>query len=126
MIPNIVPVLLFFGVLGAGAAPLSIATALIGSIALGIAIDDTVHYLVAYHRTRGQGIEPDRAALDCVLKVGRPIAITTIMIFVGFLSLLVSNFVPLREFGYLTSTTMAICLFTDLMLLPSLLVSMKA
>ena len=126
MIPNLVPVTLFFGALGAGAAELSLATALIGSIALGIAIDDSVHYLVAYHRLRGEGWEPERAALDCVLRVGRPIVITTIMIFVGFLSLLVSNFVTLREFGYLTSMTMAICLASDLTLMPSLLVHLRA
>ena len=48
MVPNIIPVLLFFGILGIGVAPLSLPTGLIGSIALGIAIDDTMHFLVAY------------------------------------------------------------------------------
>ncbi|MFP8873129.1 MAG: MMPL family transporter, partial [Myxococcota bacterium] len=48
MIPNLVPVLVFFGLLGLGAAPLSLPTSLIGCVALGIAIDDTVHYLVRY------------------------------------------------------------------------------
>jgi predicted RND superfamily exporter protein len=126
MIPNIVPVVLFFGALGAGAATLNLATALIGSIALGIAIDDTMHYLVAYHRERQAGRESRDAAAYCIEAVGRPITVTSIMIFVGFLSLLISNFVTLREFGYLTSMTMAICLMTDLLLMPALLVRLRA
>ena len=59
-------------------------------------------------------------------RVGRPITVTTIIIFAGFLSLLISNFVTLREFGYLTAMTMAICLTTDLLLLPALLVRLRA
>ena len=126
MIPNIFPVLLFFGALGLGAATLNIATALIGSIALGIAIDDTIHYLVAYHRERQSGRSPEDAAAYCIEQIGRPITVTSVMIFVGFMSLLISNFVTLREFGYLTGMTMAICLVTDLLLLPALLVRLRA
>lgn len=126
MIPNIVPVVLFFGALGAGAATLSVATSLIGSIALGIAIDDTVHFLVSYNRERWTGKQPEEAALICVRGVGRPIALTSIMLVVGFMTLWVSGFATLREFGYLTAMTMAICLSTDLGLLPSLLIRLRA
>jgi hydrophobe/amphiphile efflux-3 (HAE3) family protein len=125
MVPNIVPVLIFFGVLGAGVATLSIATSLIGSIALGIAIDDTVHFLVAYHRERVR-FSPEESIVRCVRTVGRPIVMTSVMLVVGFLVLLVSGFVTLREFGYLTAMTMAICLSTDLTLLPALLVRLRA
>jgi predicted RND superfamily exporter protein len=126
MVPNIVPVLLFFGVLGAGVATLSIATSLIGSIALGIAIDDTVHFLVAYQRERRKGSTPEAAVVHCVRGVGRPIAMTSVMLVAGFLVLLVSGFVTLREFGYLTAMTMAICLSTDLGLFPALLLKARA
>ena len=57
--------------------------------------------------------------------MGRPITVTSVMIFVGFLSLLISNFVTLREFGYLTSMTMGICLLTDLLLFPALLIKVR-
>jgi len=125
MVPNIVPVLLFFGTLGAGAATLNLATALIGSIALGMAVDDTVHFMTAYMRERADGKSPNDAARYCILRVGRPITVTSVMIFVGFLSLLISNFVTLREFGYLTSMTMGICLLTDLLLFPALLIKVR-
>jgi predicted RND superfamily exporter protein len=126
MVPNVVPVLIFFGILGAGAAPLSLPTSLIGSIALGIAIDDTVHFLVSYQRDRWEGRSSEEAALDCVQRVGRPIAMTSAMLVVGFLVMTLSGFATLREFGYLTAITMGICLTTDLLLLPSLLVKLRA
>lgn len=126
MVPNIVPVLLFFGILGTGIAPLSLPTALIGSIALGIAVDDTMHFLVAYRKQRSDGLDPESAARHCIRQVGRPIIMTSVMLVVGFMVILVSGFATLREFGYLTALTMFVCLTTDLILLPALLVRMRA
>ena len=126
MVPNVVPVLIFFGILGAGVAPLTLPTSLIGCIALGIAIDDTMHFLVAYLYQRSGGKSPEEAARHCIQKVGRPIVMTSIMLVVGFLVILASGFATLREFGYLTALTMAICLTTDLILLPALLVRLRA
>jgi predicted RND superfamily exporter protein len=121
MVPNIVPVILFFGLLGLGAAPLSLPTSLIGSVALGIAIDDTVHFLVRYRKERQRGADPEEAALSCGCLVGRPIAITSLMLSLGFLVIAFSEFATLREFGILTALTMGICLVTDLVLLPAIL-----
>ncbi len=126
MVPNIVPVLIFFGILGLGVAPLSLPTSLIGSIALGIAIDDTMHFLVAYRERRIRGATPEAAAAGCIRQVGRPVFMTSVMLVVGFLVVLASGFATLREFGYLTALTMAICLATDLLLLPALLVRVRA
>jgi predicted RND superfamily exporter protein len=125
MIPNLLPVLVFFGVLGLGAAPLSLPTSLIGCIALGIAIDDTVHFLVRYRAERDRGADPQEAALRCGRRIGRPIAITSIMLVLGFLVVAFSGFATLREFGLLTAVTMAICLVTDLILLPALLIRLR-
>jgi len=126
MVPNIVPVLLFFGFLGTGIARLSLPTSLIGSIALGIAIDDTMHFLVAYRKRRSEGMDPETAAIHCIQQVGRPIIMTSVMLVVGFLVILASGFATLREFGYLTALTMSVCLTTDLVLLPALLVRLRA
>lgn len=122
MVPNVVPVLLFFGALGAGAAPLSLPTSLIGSVALGVAIDATVHYLVRYRAERAAGRTPPEAVRRTNHSVGRPIAIAATMLSLGFASVAVSEFATLREFGLLTSATMAVCFLTDLLLLPALLV----
>ncbi|MBW2280736.1 MAG: MMPL family transporter [Deltaproteobacteria bacterium] len=127
MAPNIVPVLLFFGTLGAGVATLSIATSLIACIALGIAVDSTVHFLVSYRRVRqSTGATPEEAVKDVIRVIGRPIATTSIMLVLGFMVITVSGFATLREFGYLTGTTMAICMCTDLGLLPALVTRLRA
>jgi hypothetical protein len=122
MVPNVVPVVLFFGILGTGVATLSIATSLIGSIALGIAIDDTAHLVSSYFHERGDGHGPEQAIFRSLRSVGRPIVMTSLMLMAGFLVVLGSGFVTLREFGYLTALTMGICLTGDLSLLPALLV----
>jgi predicted RND superfamily exporter protein len=93
MVPNLVPVVIFFGALGLGAAPLSLPTSLIGSVALG---------------------------------AGRAIAITSFMLMAGFLVVGLSSFATLRQFGVLSAATMGVCLLTDLVLLPALLVRTRS
>lgn len=126
MAPNAVPVLLFFGLLGSGLAPLSLPTSLIASVALGIAIDDTVHYVVRYRHERIAGRTPEEAIAVTSLKVGRPMLVAALMLILGFLSVALSGFATLREFGLLSAATMGICLLTDLVLLPAMLVRTKA
>jgi predicted RND superfamily exporter protein len=125
MVPNVVPVLIFFGALGAGAASLSLPTSLIGSVALGIAIDATAHFLVRYRDERDAGLGPEEAAQRCVEQVGRPIAIATATLFLGFGSVCFSEFATLREFGALSAMTMLVCSLTDLLLLPALLIRLR-
>jgi len=125
MVPNAVPVLFYFGVLGAGAAPLSLPTSLIGSVALGIAIDATVHFLVRYRNERAAGCGPEEAALRAGRRVGRPIGVTSTMLVLGFLSIAFSEFQTLQQFAWLSALTMGFCCLTDLVLLPALLVRLR-
>jgi predicted RND superfamily exporter protein len=125
MVPNVVPVLIFFGALGAGAAPLSLPTSLIGAIALGIAIDATAHYVIRYRGERLAGRSPEEAVRFTTASVGRPVVIAAAMLTVGFLSVALSEFATLRQFGTLTAFTMAVCALTDLTLLPALLVRLR-
>jgi predicted RND superfamily exporter protein len=121
MIPNVVPVLLFFGMLGAGLAPLSLPTSLIGSVALGIAIDDTVHYIVRYRAERNAGRDSEEASRRASQSVGTAIVTTCLMLMAGYGIIALSGFATLREFGLLSAGTMLLCLVTDLILLPALL-----
>jgi uncharacterized protein len=121
IVPNVVPVVLFFGLLGAGLADLSLPTSLIGSVALGIAIDDTAHFIVNYQRLRASGLPPPDAAAACLRELGPPIVTTSLMLSAGYLVLLLSGFATLRQFGWLSALTMQICLWGDLLLLPALL-----
>jgi hypothetical protein len=121
MIPNVLPVLFFFGLLGAGVAPLSLPTSLIGSVALGISIDDTVHYILRYRAERLAGAPPQEASRRASQSVGTAIVTTCAMLVVGYSIIAFSGFATLREFGLLSAGTMVLCLLTDLVLLPALL-----
>ena len=103
MVPNACPVLLFFGLLGAGVAPLSLPTSLIASVALGISIDDTVHYLVRYRDERRQGLDPAGAITVTSRQVGRPMLMAALMLILGFLVVALSGFATLRQFGLLSA-----------------------
>jgi predicted RND superfamily exporter protein len=117
-----VPVLLFFGLLGLGVAPLSLPTSLIASVALGIAIDDTVHYIVRYRAERMTGQGPDEASRRASQSVGTAIVTACAMLVAGYSLIALSGFATLRQFGLLSAGTMILCLATDLILLPALLV----
>jgi hypothetical protein len=126
MLPNLTPVILFFGMLGLGVAPLSLPTGMIGCVVLGVAVDDTVHMLVTYRRLREQDASPEAAMLRSMRRVGRPMAISALMLIAGFLTITVSGFATIVEFGYLSALTLLICLAADLIMLPALLVRARA
>jgi uncharacterized protein len=126
MIPNLVPVIIYFGMLGAGVAPLSLPTSLIGSVALGITIDDTVHTLARYRDERRLGLAPAAAVQQTARHVGRAVLITAAMLALGFSVMGLSDFAKLQEFGWLSAATLSVCLLTDLLLLGALLVKSRA
>ncbi len=121
MVPNVGPVVMFFGLLGVGLADLSLPTSLIGSVALGIAIDDTAHFIVNYQRMRVTGRAPAEAAAACLRELGAPIITTSVMLTAGYLVLMLSGFATIRQFGWLSALTMQICLWGDLLMLPAML-----
>jgi predicted RND superfamily exporter protein len=126
MIPNLVPVIVYFGMLGAGVAPLSLPTSLIGSVALGITIDDTVHTLARYRDERRLGLTPAAAVQQTARHVGRAVLITAAMLALGFSVMGLSDFAKVQEFGWLSAATLSVCLLTDLLLLGALLVRTRA
>ncbi len=121
MAPNVGPVVVFFGLLGVGLADLSLPTSLIGSVALGIALDDTAHYIVNYQRMRADGMTAADAAARCLRELGLPIVTTSLMLIAGYLVLMLSGFATIRQFGWLSALTIWICLWGDLLMLPALL-----
>jgi predicted RND superfamily exporter protein len=121
MAPNLGPVVVFFGLLGAGLANLSLPTSLIGSVALGIALDDTAHFIVNYQRMRADGLDAAAAAARCLRELGLPIVTTSLMLTTGYLVLMFSGFATIRQFGWLSALTIQICLWGDLLMLPALL-----
>lgn len=122
-VPNVFPVLLIFGIMGLFKVPISSGSAMVASIAIGIALNDTIHFLLHYRRlTRIRGVPVERAARECVQQVGRPIVLTSLVLVAGFAIFLWTDFVPLFHFGLLSSIAMLAALVGDLLLLPNLLI----
>jgi predicted RND superfamily exporter protein len=122
MIPNLSPILLIFILMGAFNIWLDVATAMIASVAVGIAIDDTIHVYHGFiHRVR-RGVNPTVALARTYRQAGRAIMTTTVILCAQFLVLATSNFIPVRNFGLLTSIGLAAALIFDLFLLPAILI----
>ncbi len=120
-LPNVFPVALVFGLMGWVDLPLDSGTAMVATIALGIALSDTIHLLAHYHHHRRRGLEPLAARREALVATGRPIVLTSLVLVVGFALFLSSPFKPLYHFGLLASVAMVAALAGDLVLLLDLL-----
>jgi predicted RND superfamily exporter protein len=94
---------------------------MIAGIALGIAVNDTLHILIHFQRERHAGASPAAAMGTTFDAVGPATLLTTLVAASGFLVLSLSDFMPLLFFGVLTSLTLLAALVGDLLLLPALL-----
>lgn len=122
MIPNLSPLLMIFIVMGMLRINLDMATTMIASVAVGIAIDDTIHVYHGFIRRVRVGISPVTALARTYQQAGRAVMTTTIILCSQFLLLLASAFVPMGHFGLLTSIGLLAALVFDLLLLPALLI----
>lgn len=120
--PNLLPVVSALAIMAWTGVALDAATVMIASVALGIAVDDTVHLLAAYRERRRRGENPDNAMTDTLHAVGPPMVITTLTAGLGFLVLLRSGFLPVAFFGVLTTVALATALLADLIVTPAIVV----
>ena len=125
ILPNLFPIVVSFGLMGWLGIELSVATSLIASIAIGLAVDDTIHYLFRYNHEFKKHLDKDRALRDTILGVGRPIIFTTLAISIGFGVLIFSHFVPTAVFGLLMVVTMLASLVGALFILPSVMLHVE-
>jgi signal transduction histidine kinase len=125
LVPNCFPIIMNFGIMGWMGIPLSTSTSLIASIAIGLAVDDTIHYLHRYNTEFKKDLDKDRALRDTVKSVGKPIIFTTLTISIGFFVLTLSHFNPTAIFGFLMVITMLTALIGDLILLPALMLHVE-
>jgi len=122
MLPNLAPVLIIFICMGVFGIWLDVATAMIASVAIGIAVDDTIHTYHGYSSRRRQGATVVRALARTYRQTGRAVIATTIVLAGQFVILAFSGFQPVASFGLLTAMGLIAALLFDLLLLPSLLV----
>lgn len=118
---NALPVACCLGAMGWANIPVNMTTAMMLSAALGIAVDDTIHYLWRYRSERAGGAGVLDALVSTQRSVGRACFFTSVVITAGFTILLLSRFLPTAYFGGLVGFTMVVALAADLLLLPALL-----
>lgn len=121
LIPNVFPVLIMLGVMGALDVHLDIATATVAAIVLGVAIDDTIHFLHHWHDAEKAGSSWEEAMAHTFRCAGLPAVITTVFLLVGYPVLMLANVKTVFYFGLLTTVAALAALFADLTILPLLL-----
>ena len=125
MIPNFVPVIIFFGLMGLTGAPLNLGTSIIASIVLGIVTDDTIHLMSRLSAEIRSTADQEVAMVRTFSSVGKPALYNSALLFFGFASLASSTFVPLQQFGVLSALTILTAIVTELALFPALLATTR-
>ena len=121
MIPNIAPVLLTMGSIILLKIPYDFATVLIGSISLGLCVDDSIHFLHYYKLQRKKGLALENAISLTLRHLGRPICFTTFLFSIAFAVFTLADFVMLLRFGLFTLMAIGLALLANILVLPAFL-----
>lgn len=121
LIPNVLPIGLMFGFMGVSGIPLDLGTVFVSNLAVGIAVDETIHLVTAFARMRERGLAAEEALRTAMERVLPALLLTTVVIAAGFLVLAVSEFQFTRNLGLLTAGVMVLCVASNATLLPALL-----
>jgi len=121
MIPNLFPILFFFGLLGTTGAVLSLSTNMIASIVLGLAVDDTIHIMSRLSSETRTTTDQEEALLASLCTVGKATLYYSLLVLLGFFVFSFSTFIPIQQFGLLSAMTVFAGVVAELVLLPALL-----
>lgn len=121
MIPNVLPAVCVLGGISLLGIELDVGSVMTASIALGVAVDDTLHFVLWYQQQRRKGVDSTNAVRSAVLHCGAPILQTSVICGVGLAVLGVAPFLPTARFGLLIAMMLVVALVGDLLLLPAML-----
>ena len=124
LIPNLIPIILLFGMMGYLSISMDTSSAMVATIALGICIDNTMHFMVRFHHNSRLHRTPD-AIKKTVVDEATPIFGTSLALIAGFSLLSLSNFPPLGVFGLLSAMVILTALISTFLVMPILLASIK-
>jgi uncharacterized protein len=120
MVPNVFPVLLYFGVLGWTGITLNVTTGLVASIVLGVSVDDTIHFFSNFNRFAREKASELEGVKATLLHVGRPVTYASLALCAGFAVLGLSDLRQQAEFGWLAAVTLLAAAVADLTFNPAL------
>tara|TARA_B100000674_G_C37972500_1_gene977663 strand:+ start:1144 stop:3345 length:2202 start_codon:yes stop_codon:yes gene_type:complete len=118
LIPNLLPIIVFFGVLGWIGIPLNLTTSLVASVVLGIAVDDSIHFFARLRQKVKK--EVSRPLESTIGSVIRPVSFTTAGLSLGFIMLISGQLLSQAEFGLLVAFTLVVAWLLDLTFTPAL------
>jgi len=121
LIPNGFPLFILFGVMGIFGLPLNIGTGLVAVVSIGLAVNDTIHYMVRFNLNVRSGLSHREAMDGAIYEEIRPIVTTSLSLTLGFAIFALSHFVPNIQFGLLAAMTMVTASLYDLFVTPILL-----
>jgi len=126
LIPNLIPLVITAGVMGWVGVALKPSTVLIFSVALGIAIDITIRFLVNYKQEQDENAKSQQAVvIETIHSTGISIIYTSLVLIAGFIIFCFSGFGGTQSLGWLTSLTLVVATITNLVLLPALLIDLS-
>jgi uncharacterized protein len=118
LIPTLFPVTIFYGLMVLFNIPLNTGTCLVAAIAIGIAVDDTIHLMSRYYKEMRVLQNPQEAMGAMLGSQARPVMSTSLALMLGFGILMFSDFVPIMQFGLLAALVIVFALLSDLFLTP--------
>jgi predicted RND superfamily exporter protein len=121
MIPNLFPILLTLGLMGWTGVPLEMFSLLIGSVALGLAVDDTIHFMHGFRRAFETSGSVETAVRQTLQTTGQALLFTSIVLTMGFLVYVLSDLNNLTRFGILTAFSIVVAFLADVLLAPALM-----
>lgn len=121
MIPNLLPIFIAMGLMGYLGMPLDMFTMLIGSISIGLVVDDTIHFMHNFRRYHYDFGDVNKAVKETLHTTGRAIVVTTIVLCLGFFIFMAASMENLFRFGLITGITIFLALLADLFLAPALM-----
>jgi hypothetical protein len=121
LVPNALPILFVLGALGWFGLRINMGAAMIAAVSMGLSVDSSIHYVIAFRRARNAGRGVTEAIEEVQQTVGRAVVFSTMALMVGFLVLCSSKFVPTIYFGALAALSMLGGLLGNLLVLPLLL-----
>jgi hydrophobe/amphiphile efflux-3 (HAE3) family protein len=125
LIPNALPILLFFGVLGLTGVPLNATTGLVACVVLGIAVDDTIHFMTRFNVEAREQVDEKAGAVATLVSIGRPVTVTSIGLCLGFLVFTTGELRNQAEFGALAAFVLATAWLVDITITPALCSGMR-
>ena len=125
IIPNILPVVVYFGTLGLLGITLNPSTSLIAPMIIGVAIDDTIHYFSHFNRIARTQLDPEKATMMTLSVVGRPVIYTSLALCIGFLILTTSDLRMQAQVGAMASFALLVAWLSDFFLTPALCSRMR-